>query len=372
MPWQTPTLKEVRQIVRDDITAAVSGISMVGNSVLRVMSDADAALAHLTLRYIDWLARQLLPDTAETEWLDRHGDIWLVNADNSTGRKQAALATGTVAFSGTNGTIVPEGTGLDGQGVDASGTFVTVGYETTAQITIGTIATNGPIRALDPGSAGNLAPGVAMTLQNSLAGITTISVVELHGGADEEIDDDLRARVLLRIQQPPMGGDANDYVQWALAVPAVTRAWCAPTEMGPGTVTVRFMCDGLRATTGGFPTQSDIDAVTAYLNTVRPVTVMDNFVEAPIPEPINFAVDLFGKDTTSNRASIESSVSRMLHDRARPASADTGAWVKGTTIFEAWVSDAISEVLTDFELVMGDHPMPNSGALAVLGTVTYL
>ena len=68
------------------------------NSVLRVLADNQGALCHLKLQYLDWLARQLLPDTAETEWLDRHGDIWLVNADGTTGRKLATLAAGTVSF----------------------------------------------------------------------------------------------------------------------------------------------------------------------------------------------------------------------------------------------------------------------------------
>jgi len=39
------------------------------------MADANAGLGYLTLLYIDWLAKQLLPDTAETEWLDRRGVI---------------------------------------------------------------------------------------------------------------------------------------------------------------------------------------------------------------------------------------------------------------------------------------------------------
>ena len=67
------------------------------------MSDAQGALCHLTLQYIDWLALQLLPDTAETEWLDRHADIWLVNADGSTGRKMATFAVGTASFTGERG-----------------------------------------------------------------------------------------------------------------------------------------------------------------------------------------------------------------------------------------------------------------------------
>src|SRR4030095_12743419 len=89
MPWVTPQLRDVRSLVRDSIRASLPGAdALVPNSVLRVLSDNQGALCHLTLQYIDWLALQLLPDTAETEWLDRHGDIWLVNADGATRRKE--------------------------------------------------------------------------------------------------------------------------------------------------------------------------------------------------------------------------------------------------------------------------------------------
>src|ERR1700748_3507860 len=130
MPWSTPTLRAVRELVRDAVNASLPGADAnVPNSVLRVMSDNQGALCHLTLQYIDWLSLQLLPDTAETEWLDRHGQIWLVNADGSTGRKMATFASGTVLMTGTGGAIVPLATPLS-FGVGA------VGYETAAQVTI--------------------------------------------------------------------------------------------------------------------------------------------------------------------------------------------------------------------------------------------
>ena len=56
MPWSTPTLRKVREMVRDDITASLYGAAFFGNNVLRVMADAMAGLAHHVLRYIDWLA----------------------------------------------------------------------------------------------------------------------------------------------------------------------------------------------------------------------------------------------------------------------------------------------------------------------------
>ena len=97
MPWSTPTLTEVRSLVRDQIHGSLPGSdATVPNSVLRVLGDAQSALCFLTLEYIDWLALQLMPDTSETVWLDRHAQIWLVNADGTVGRKQATLADGKV------------------------------------------------------------------------------------------------------------------------------------------------------------------------------------------------------------------------------------------------------------------------------------
>ena len=365
MAWSTPTLRQVRIMIRDDIMAALSGAVLIGNSVMRVMSDAQAGLAHLVLRYIDWLARQFLPDTAETEWLDRHGDIWLVNADGSVGRKPATLATGIVILTGVAGTIVASGTQLEG---------VDVSYETTEQVTLGSDETHVAVRALDGGTAGNLEADETLSLIDETFGIDSLAtVVVLEGGVDEESDALLRARVLFRIQRPPMGGDADDYVAWTLAVPGVTRAWASPLEMGMGTVTVRFMMDALRVADGGFPNASDIADVKAYLDIKRPVAVKDFFVEAPLPEPISFTISNLDLDGASTRAAIEVSVRAMLHERGAPGYARNGVPQEAQVIYAAWVSEAIlnSAGVNYFDLIMEDHLMPSPGHMAVLGSVAY-
>ena len=364
MPWDTPTLKIVRGLVRDNVRASLPGAdASVPNSVLRVLGDAQGGLCHLTLQYIDWLALQLLPDTDEVEWLDRHATIWLVNADGSRGRKQATFASGSVTFTGDFGTVVPTGTQLTGL----------VGYETTSDATIGVGPSGATARALDPGVVGNMNTGDTMSMASTVPGADgSATVVAMTGGVDTERDNDLRERVLARIRQPPMGGDANDYVQWALQVPGVTRAWSS-TEMGIGTVTVRFMMDELRAVQGGFPTGDDILTVQAYINMKRPVAIKDFFIEAPVPEPIDFMITGMIDDTDSVRAAVEVSVADMLRIRAAPAHCVDGQMVPGTTIYAAWVSATISNVVgvESFTLQMDDHPMPYNGSLAVLGTVLY-
>lgn len=354
MPWTTPTLREVRTMVRDDIMAALSGALLLGNSALRVVADANAGLAHLVLRYIDWLARQLLPDTAEIEWLDRHADIWLVNADGSIGRKGATLATGSGNMTGISGTIVATGTQLEGS----------ILYETTEQITLGVGNTLVHIQAIEGGAVGNLDPGDTINLVNSTANIdSAVTIVIMEGGADEETDDLVRARVLFRIRNPPMGGDAADYVAWTTAVAGVTRAWSYPNEQGIGTVTVRFMMDVLRAGFAGYPQTNDILTVTDYVNAKRPVAVKDFFVEAPIPFLYSLTITGLQMDTSTVRARIVAAIKDMELRRIFP----------GQTLFRSWLDEAISGAIGEdsHELTFTTQVMPGPGYIAQLGSITY-
>lgn len=357
MPWTTPTLRAVRETVRGEVTTSLGRASFIGNSVLRVMADTMAAVCHLTLRYLDWLALQFLPDTAEHEWLDRHGDIWLVNADGSTGRKVATFADGDVTVFGDQGTIVPAGSRLTGSD--------NWPYETINQVfTNGDIGVPVRVRALNPGAGGNKALGDFLSFDAVLSGLTSEApVILIDGGVNAESDIQLRERVLRRIQQPPMGGAAYDYEAWALAVPGVTRAWAA-SEMGIGTVTVRFMMDDMRADNDGIPYQEDIDEVAFYINGKRPVSVKDCFVVAPVKQEITCIIDKLVPDNEAVRAEIEQSLNVMLRNLAAP----------GQTIFAAWKSYAVMNTtsVVSFHLANNeDDVMLSPGHIGILGSIIY-
>jgi uncharacterized phage protein gp47/JayE len=364
MPWSTPTLKQTRQLVRDNVTSLVKGAAMIGNNSLRVMADAMAGMARLVLEYIDWLSKQLLPDTAEMEWLDRHGQIWLVNSDGTKGRKLAAQANGIVLATGVQGALIPAFTLIITTAAE---------YETTMDVYLDSVATGVPLQAVVGGSDGNLDPGTIMQFETAPSNVDpTVTVETMDGGTDDETDDELRARVLLRIQNPPMGGDANDYVQWALSYPGVTRAWCGPNEMGIGTVTVRIMMDQLRAENAGFPLPDDLNDVLAFMETVRPVAIKDFFVEAPIPYPINITInDLSASiDIVAAKAAILVSLQNAFFTRQEPAE----------TWYVPWMHEAImaSNGVLSYSTLISNPPnttlgivMPYPGYMAVLGTVSY-
>lgn len=346
MTWQTPTLAELRRTNRDNLAAFLPGADAnVPNAPMRVLSDQNAGGAHLNLLYLDWLAKNLLPDQAETVWLDRWADILF------GGRKAATFAAGTIAVTGSAGTVLPAGSIFTS--ADA------VQYQTGAAVNLSANAsTPVAITALTQGAIGNRDAGTALSLSAAVGGVNAqASVLDLAGGADAESDDELRTRVLLRIRNPPMGGAKTDYEQWALSIAAVTRAWCSPLEMGVGTVTVRIMFDRLRASSNGFPTAVDLAIVQAYIDAVRPVCA-DVFVLAPIAYGLSIRILNLSTDTPSMRIAIEAAIRAMLAERAAP----------GATIYAAWVSAAISDVVGDgsFDLVFADAVMPSKGHMAVL------
>lgn len=359
MPFPIHSLGDLRRQARDHIAAFLPGAdASIPNSVLRVLSDSNSGLAALQFQYLAWLANNLMPDTAETEWLDRHAQIWL------GGRKPATFAAGVANVSGTPGVVLPAGARW------ASGD---IEYETLAAVTLGLGPTNVGVQALTAGAAANRSAGDRLSISTATDGVDGVAtVVVIEGGTDPESDDDLRTRVLLRIRKPPMGGSADDYVQWALAVPGVTRAWASPLEMGKGTVTVRFMMDGLRPPTG-LPLTGDIADVQAYLDTVRPVAVKDLFVLAPILEPIDFAVADMVPNDAATRAAVTANVAAMIRERAAPAYAENGVSQPAQTINREWVSAAILETpgVVSFDLTMSDHPMPTPGHMATMGTITW-
>ncbi|MFY9293369.1 MAG: baseplate J/gp47 family protein [Methylorubrum rhodinum] len=349
MPWTTPTLTEIRRVNRDNLGAYLPGAdASVPNNALRVLSDQNAGGAYLALLYLDYIANNALPDRAETAWLDRWADILF------GGRKAATFAEGTVVVTGTPGAVLP-----------AEAVFATsdgVQYQAKALTYLSDEPTPVTVACLTAGAIGNRDAGAPLGLSAAVSGVDAAAVVRrMEGGADPESDDALRSRVLLRLRRPPMGGSQDDYVQWATAVAGVTRAWAEPNGMGLGTVVVRVLCDDLRATSAGLPSDADLDRVRAYLDTVRPVCVKDFFVVAPVLQGLAIRIRKLSTDTPSMRLAIEASLQAMLLERAEP----------GQTIHACWVSDAISDAVGDgsFDLDFEDAEMASRGHMGSLSPI---
>lgn len=319
MPLVRPTLEEAINAVRGDFAVRFPGAdTRTRRSPLDVFARVIGYVHHTLYGWLEWLAGQLLPDTAEADWLVRHGALWGIS------RKTAAFATGTVIVSGTTGTLVPEGTVWQrADGVQyVQNTATTIGIGGSAETTV---------TALVAGASGDAAAATPLNILSPIAGIVSMAVVGALGigaGADAETDTALRARVLARIKAPPHGGNAGDYQAWALAVPGVTRAWPQPLGNGPGTVIVRFMMDDTYA--DGIPGPVDVAVVEAAIDAVRPVTAL---VTCAAPAAVPLAVDIrLAPDSAAVRTAVEAELRDLIRREAVP----------GGTLLISHIREAIS------------------------------
>jgi len=234
MGFSRPTLTELIDRVVSDMSSRVLGVdgAVLRRSLLGVIARAEAGAVHLLYGYLDWIAKQAFPDTADTEYLDRWSVVWGVS------RKAATFATGNVTFTGTNGSSIPAGTILQRQDGQQ--------YATSASATISGGSATVAVEAVLAGLSQNLVAASSVFLVSPISGVqstVTVAAGGLTNGTDAESDERLRDRLLRRIQQPPQGGAATDYEQWALEVAGVTRVWVYPNQMGLGTVSVIFVTD---------------------------------------------------------------------------------------------------------------------------------
>lgn len=351
MPFARPSLTEIIDRVIADISSRIVGVdsAVLRRSLLGILGRASAGSAHLLYGYIDWVARQAIPDTAEAEYLERWARIWGIT------RNAATFATGSVTFTGTNGTLIPDGTVVQRQdGVQ---------YITQGDATIASGTATASVLAAEAGASGDLPAGTSVFLLSPIAGVqstATVAAGGISGGTDVESDQRLLARLLQRIQNPPQGGSEADYVQWALEVPGVTRVWVSPLEMGAGTVTVRFVTDD--DPDGIIPDAPKVAEVQAHINEKRPVTATP-YVVAPVGDPLNMTIKLL-PNTTAVQAAVQAELEDLITRDAAP-----GQPILISRLREA-VSIAAGEENNQIVTPTADVTHA-TGHMAVLGTITW-
>jgi hypothetical protein len=106
----------------------------------------------------------------------------------------------------------------------------------------------------------------------------------------DESQDALRARVLLRTQNTPGGGNATDWQRWALEVDGVAAAWVLPLRRGLGTVDVV----PLGATGAKLLDETTRAAVAASLEAHRPITC-DLGVLLPLSHSVEVDIELVSR-----------------------------------------------------------------------------
>lgn len=130
-------------------------------------------------------------------------------------RREALRASGTVTFTGVNGTEIPANTIVIADSLE---------FKTTVSAVIVNGIAEVEIVALLPGESGNAGSGTIKKLQEHIQGITDINnSAPLVGGRDEESDDSLKERCDLHMKYPPRAGNTYHYEEWISEIPEVYR-----------------------------------------------------------------------------------------------------------------------------------------------------
>ena len=260
----------------------------------RLASCAAGQYAHQT-----WITRQIFPDTADTDYLERHAALRGIT------RRAATRAGGTATLAGTAGARL------------AAGAQIKLGnrfYATTAEATIGSdLSARVPIVASEAGEQGNC-DTTAGQLMAASAGISSDVMLSATGGTDAENDASLLSRLLERIRRPPAGGNWHDYKNWALSVDGVSSAYVYPLRRGLGTVDVAI------TSANQLPSAETLAAVQNYIDAVRPVTAKNVRVLAPdiTQVDVRVRVKLAGADWAAAQREIGAALAAYF-DALTPA-----------------------------------------------------
>ncbi|MFE0557097.1 baseplate J/gp47 family protein [Paenibacillus sp. NPDC058910] len=228
--------------------------------------DAQAPVAFMLSEAALWAQELLRRGFASTVASDRpdirSAELDLRTAEHGITRREAVASSGSVLFTGKPGTTVPAGTYVATPADEGSGES-SVEYVTTSGVTLSDLGTGAaPIRAVTPGSNGNVPAGVIQLMMTSVSGVTSVTNPEpTRSGTDTESDQSLLERFYAKVRSQGTSGNKAQYMQWANEIAGVGGVEVAPLWKGPGTVGLYLIDTDKRAAS-----QDIVDAVQQYID----------------------------------------------------------------------------------------------------------
>jgi len=314
MPYDIPTLPAL--ITRTEADFERNAPDALRRSDAKVAARALSGAAFQLFGYMQWIAKQSHPATCDEDMLLLWAD-WRLEE----GRKPAVSASGYVTVTGSSGALVDAGVVYqsdDGRRYVVREAATLVAGSAQVLVAAETAGTAGNIEA---GTLTAVAPVLGV---NSTA---TIGPAGIAGGTEQESVDDLRVRVRAAFKNPSKVGNGEDFVEWALEVPGVTRAWALHRWMGPGTFGLTFVCDGDEDI---FPSEAKVAEMQAYLERKRPVT-SEIYPFAAQRLAITPRIKLV-PDTSATRTAVEKALTALVNDEGG----------SGSVILLTHISEAIS------------------------------
>ena len=270
-----PTLEEIRASILRDYQTYYPNADTSEDSDAYARASSLAACAEGIYAHQKWLIKQFFPDTADTEFLEKHAGL------RGLRRRNATYAAGKGAtVSGNPDAVIAVGLQIKTE----DGRF----YETTESAVIpasGSVIV--AVRSLATGAAQNIKTATKGSFMAAPVGVSTDVVLnDVVGATNAESDSSLLERLLNKIRRPAAGGNKYDYKDWALEVDGVEQAYVYPLRRGLGTVDIAITADN------GVPSDDTVRRAQEYIDQERPVTAKESKVVKPDVTKINFNIQV--------------------------------------------------------------------------------
>jgi len=298
MGFTPPEYADIKTAILRDTQSQLPDAAVTTDSDFGVRAGGSAAAIEGLYEHQAYIARQIFPDTADTEYLEKHAEL------KGLTRKRATAAQGAATFTGTAGATIAVGTEVK---TVAGLAFITMAAGVIGPDTTGAGGTAlVPVQASATGTDSNLASGTALTLTSAPSGVQGAATLTTAatGGTVAETDAELLARLLDLLRNPAGGGNKADWRRWALAVDGVSEAYVFPLRRGLGTVDVCI------TSADGLPSAAILAACRAHLDEERPPGASDFQVLAPslVAVAVSVKVRLSGLTLEQAQAAIETAL----------------------------------------------------------------
>uniref|UniRef100_UPI003F4B3EAE baseplate J/gp47 family protein n=1 Tax=Brachyspira catarrhinii TaxID=2528966 RepID=UPI003F4B3EAE len=272
-------------------------------NLVKVIANVEAGIQYSILGDIEFLKKQIFPDTAEKDFLRAH---W---ADRVP-PLYAEVASGSILIEGIPGVSIPAGCVFSsniGNTYFNSKSYI---IENDGSIEI-------EVQAQNAGSSYNLKKDSKLSLtSNLISNVSSEAVVkkDIEGGTDGETDENYLLRVLNYVKSS-LNGKSGDFAAWALnASSEVSKAWEFKNFNIFGALLIVVL--GGNSETG-FYKISNIERIQTYIENVAPPIIFT--VKALDLIYINLTIDLLPlEDTMINRKYCENTIKEYFLEKAKP------------------------------------------------------
>lgn len=290
-----PTLEEIRASILRDYQTYYPNADTSEDSDAYARASSLAACAEGIYAHQKWLIKQFFPDTADTEFLEKHAGL------RGLRRRNATYAAGKGAtISGNPDAVIAVGLQIKTE----DGRF----YETTESAVISSGGTAVvAVRSLATGAVQNIKTATKGSFMAAPVGVSTDVVLnDVVGATNAESDSSLLERLLNKIRRPAAGGNKYDYKDWALEVDGVEQAYVYPLRRGLGTVDIAITADN------GVPSDDTVRRAQEYIDQERPVTAKESKVVKPDVTKVNFNIQVKISGVALN--DIKTAINNALRD----------------------------------------------------------